>query len=115
MLARTLSHALLTTLLWLGLGIGAAPAAELVVFTVTARDGLLLPDHLDVPVGSKLKLILKNEGRFPVEFENLDLHIEKVLAPGATSFVVIHSLKPGSYRFVDEFHPETGHMLLIAK
>jgi hypothetical protein len=38
-----------------------------------------------------------------------------VLAPGASSFLVIHPLKPGSYRFIDEFHAATGTMELIAK
>jgi len=68
-----------------------------------------------VPAGRKIKLTLKNEGPGASEFENLDLRVEKVLAPGASSFVVIHPLKPGSYRFVDEFHPATSEMLLIAK
>jgi hypothetical protein len=28
---------------------------------------------------------------------------------------VIHPLRPGRYRFVDEFHPDTGVMWLIAQ
>jgi hypothetical protein len=114
---RILPHLLLVALLWFGLGLGikAVRAAELATFEVVARDGRLLPERLEVPAGVKLKLTLRNEGRAPVEFENLDLRVEKVLAPNATSFVVIHPLKPGSYPFVDEFHPETGKLLLIAK
>ncbi len=114
---RILSHLLLVALLWFGLGLGtkAAHAAELATFEVVARDGRLLPERLEVPAGVKLKLTLRNEGRAPVEFENLDLRVEKVLAPNAASFVVIHPLKPGSYPFMDEFHPETGKMLIIAK
>lgn len=92
-----------------------AAAAETATFEVVARDGRLLPERLEVPAGVKLKLILRNEGKAPVEFENLDLRVEKVLAPNAASFVVIHALKPGSYRFVDEFHADTGALLLIAK
>jgi hypothetical protein len=115
--ARLLPHFLFVVLLWFGLGCGAGPAhaAELATFEVVARDGKLFPERLEVPAGVKLKLTLKNDGRTPVEFENLDLRVEKVLAPGAASFVVIHPLKPGSYRFVDEFHPATSAMLLIAK
>ena len=92
-----------------------AHADELPSFGVTARDGRLLPDHIEVPAGKRIKLTLKNDGNSPVEFENLDLRVEKVLAPGAASFVVVPSLKPGSYKFVDEFHPASGQMLLIAK
>ncbi len=103
-----------------GLGLGwpaKAPAqtSDLPTFHVVARDGYLLPNRLEVPAGRKIKLTLANEGRSPVEFENLDLRVEKVLGPGAVSFVVIHPLKPGSYRFVDEFHADTAQMLLIAR
>lgn len=92
-----------------------AQSSELMTFHIVAKDGRLLPNRLEVPAGKKIKLTLANEGRSPVEFENLDLRVEKVLAPGGNSFVVIHPLKPGSYRFVDEFHPDTAEMLLIAK
>lgn len=43
------------------------------------------------------------------------MRVEKVLAPGVTSFVVLHLLKPGEYRFVDEFRPQGGTLILIAK
>lgn len=92
-----------------------AEAAALPSFEIIAKNGRLLPETLEVPAGKKIKLSLRNDGPGPIEFENLDLRIEKVLAPGATSFVVIHALKPGSYRFVDEFHATTGAMQLIAK
>jgi hypothetical protein len=112
---RLLPHLLFVALLWLGLALGAHAADDMQTFEVIAHDGRLLPENLEVPAGIKLKLALKNQGRTPVEFENLDLRVEKVLAPGAASFVVIHPLRPGTYRFVDEFHPATGEMLIIAK
>lgn len=93
----------------------AAQAPGLPTFHIVAKDGRLLPNRLEVPAGKKIKLTLANEGRSPVEFENLDLRVEKVLAPGGVSFVVIHPLKPGSYRFIDEFHADTAETLLIAK
>ncbi len=107
---------LLAGVLCAGLG-GAATArsAELPTFAIVARDGRLLPERIEGPAGTKIKLTIKNEGTGPIEFENLDLRVEKVLAPGASSFLVIHPLKPGSYRFIDEFHPATGVMHIIAK
>lgn len=92
-----------------------ARADELPTYHVIAKDGRLAPPSIEVPAGRRLKLTLKNEGSSPVEFENLDMRVEKVLGPGASSFVVVPSLKPGSYKFVDEFHPDTGVMTLIAK
>jgi hypothetical protein len=113
---RVLPHLLFVALLWLVLGWQAnARAEELPVFDVVARDGRLSPPRLEVPAGSRIKLVVRNEGRAPVEFENLAMRVEKVLAPGATSFVVLPRLQPGEYEFIDEFHMETGRMLVIAK
>lgn len=104
---------------WLALGLllGAAQAGAqgLPTFSIVAKDGRLLPAQLEVPAGQRLKLVLRNEGQGPIEFENLNLRVEKVLAPGASSFVVTPPLKPGVHEFIDEFHPETGKMQLIAK
>jgi hypothetical protein len=99
----------------LGALAGGAHASELLTFPVVIRDGRIEPARLEVPAGRKIKLTIRNEGPGPCEFENLDLRVEKVLAPGASSFVVIHSLRPGSYKFFDEFHPDTSEMILIAK
>jgi uncharacterized cupredoxin-like copper-binding protein len=94
---------------------GIARASDLPTFNVVIKDGRINPARLEVPAGKKIKLAIRNEGPGPSEFENLDLRVEKVLAPGASSFIVIHPLKPGSYTFIDEFHPKTSEMQLIAK
>lgn len=99
---------------WLPGGTAIA-AEELPVFEVVARDGRLFPARLDVPAGRRVKLVIRNEGKGPVEFENLDMRVEKVLAPGAASFVVLPKLKPGEYEFIDEFHQATGKMTVVAK
>lgn len=93
----------------------AAPPAATATFPVVIGGGRITPAELEVPAGVKIKLTLHNKGPGPCEFENLGLRVEKVLAPGARSFVVIHPLRPGRYRFIDEFHPDTGAMWLIAK
>ena len=31
-----------------------------------------------------------------------------MLAPGVTRSLVFHPLKPGTYKFFDDFHPETA-------
>jgi hypothetical protein len=111
-----LAHALLVCLLWLGLGWAAdSRAQELPTFEVIAKEGKLFPARLEVPTGTRIKLIVRNEGRSPIEFENLAMRVEKVLAPGGTSFVVLPKLKPGEYEFIDEFHMDTGKMLVIAR
>lgn len=107
----------LVFLAWPGLltGGSAIAAEELPVFEIVAKGGRLLPERLEVPAGRRIKLTIRNEGKGPIEFENLDMRVEKVLAPGAASFVVLPRLKPGEYEFIDEFHQATGRMKLIAK
>lgn len=113
---RALPHLLFIVVLWFALGWAAgAHAEDLPVFEIAARDGRLAPARLEVPAGQRIKLVVRNEGRAPVEFENLAMRVEKVLAPGATSFVVLPRLKPGEYEFIDEFHAGTGKLLVVAR
>jgi hypothetical protein len=63
----------------------------------------------------RFKIVIRNEGREPIEFESLQLRKEKVLAPGALSFVVIAPLKPGEYDYFDEFHPDTSKGRIVAQ
>jgi hypothetical protein len=93
----------------------AALAQGLPTFEVVARDGRLIPSRLEVPAGGRIKLVLKNEGPGPLEFENDEMRIEKVISAGVTSFVVLPPLKPGEYGFIDEFNPVTGELKVIAK
>lgn len=111
-------YASLAVVAWIGLGWATesrAQASDMPTFDVVAKGGHLSPERIEVPTGKRIKLVVKNEGPGPIEFENLDLRVEKVLAPGATSFVVTPPLRPGAHTFIDEFHPETGKMQLIAK
>lgn len=48
-----------------------------------------------------------------MEFESLPLRVEKVLAPGVTSFVVLTLSRPGEYPFFDDFHPQAKGMLVV--
>lgn len=113
-----LAHWAFLLALWLGLIWATnshAQNSEMPTFHVVAKGGRLSPERIEVPAGKRIKLTIKNEGAGPIEFENLDLRVEKVLGPGATSFVVTPPLKPGTHTFIDEFHPDTGSMQLIAK
>ncbi|MDN3576406.1 cupredoxin domain-containing protein [Chitinimonas viridis] len=104
----------LATALVLLLTASTSIAGELITHTITAEHGRLSPAVLTVPAGQRIKLVLRNGGQSPIEFENLRLRVEKVLAPGASSFVVLNPLRPGEYQFIDEFHPDTGRLVLTA-
>lgn len=90
-------------------------AAELLTFKLEMKDGTLKPARIEVPAGQKIKIEIHNTGTSPVEFESIQLRKEKVLAPGASSFVVIAPMQPGEYKFFDEFHMATGQGVIVAK
>lgn len=92
-----------------------AHAEALYTIKLVVRDGHFEPETIEVPAGRRFKLIISNEGRTPEEFESTELRKEKVLAPGATSFLVFAPLKPGVYTFFGEFHPETAKGRILAK
>ncbi len=115
---RLLPHLLFVALLWFGLGWATQSAAqpvELPTFHIVVRDGRFSPERLEVPAGTRIKLTLQNDGPGPLEFENDEMRIEKILAPGARSFVVLPKLKAGEYEFIDEFNPITGRLTVIAR
>lgn len=92
-----------------------AHAADLPTFNLLIRDGHFIPDNLDVPANTKFRLLIKNEGPGAEEFESTELKKEKVLAPGARSFLIFQPLRPGTYTFFGEFHPATAQGRITAK
>ena len=93
-----------------------AHAAEaLPVFSIKALGGIFEPSMIEVPADTRFEIDIENEGSDPIEFESSELHLEKVLAGGAKSFLVINGLKPGTYTFFDDFHPDTGKVHIVVK
>lgn len=90
-------------------------ADSLLTLKIVAKGGKFIPGRLTGPAGQRIKIEISNQGKSPIEFENLQLRVERVLGPEADSFVVLNPLKPGSYSFIDEFHPQTGKLELTIK
>ncbi|UTY56877.1 cupredoxin domain-containing protein [Massilia sp. erpn] len=90
-------------------------AEEMPTFTLVMRAGRFLPETIEVPANTKFRLLVKNEGPGAEEFESVELRKEKVLAPGASSFLIFQPLKPGTYKFFGEFHPATAQGRIVAK
>lgn len=91
-----------------------AYADDLAQFRIEMADGRMTPTELTVPANKPIRLILVNRGKTPAEFENTELHKEKVLAAGSESFLVLRNLAPGKYRFFDDFHP-SAYVVIEAK
>jgi len=94
---------------------GIGRAEDDPVFRIEFNDGKVTPQRLEVPAKRRFKLELHNVGKEPAEFESKELRKEKVLAPGASSTLVIRTLDPGEYDFFDDFHLDAPPAVLIAK
>ncbi len=83
--------------------------------SLTIKDHRFEPSQLEVPAGKKLKLSIQNLDATPEEFESADLGREKVV-PGKSKILInIGPLKPGTYRFVGEYHERTAQGQIVAK
>ena len=71
--------------------------------------------RLEVPAKTRFRLEIRNEDDTPAEFESVELHKEKVLAPHSQTVMVIRTLDPGEYDFFDDFHPGAAPAKLVAK
>ena len=108
----------LRAVLGLGLVLGATPSAwaqDMPTFQLVIRNTRFEPSTIEVPANTKFRLLIKNEGPGAEEFESVELRKEKVLAPGASSFLIFQPLKPGVYKFFGDFHPETAQGQIVAK
>ena len=97
--------------------LAAAPAlaADEAPIKLVARDGVFTPTVVEVPAGKRVRLEVSNEGKTAMEFESRDLKQEKVIPPGGKATLTLKAMKPGEYRFFDEFHEKTGQGRLIVK
>ena len=89
--------------------------AEDPTFRIEFKDGVVTPTRIEGPAKVRIVLELVNSGSTPAEFESKELRKEKVLAPGSSSSLVLRSLDPGEYEFMDDFHPEAPTSVLVAK
>ncbi|MBS1130795.1 MAG: hypothetical protein H6R16_1797 [Proteobacteria bacterium] len=110
-----MKHALYSAAFGLFLASTTAVADDMPTFKLLMKEGRLFPETIEVPAGSRFRLEVKNEGPGAAEFESLELKKELVLAPGVTRSLVFFPMKPGSYKFFDDFHPETGQGKIVAK
>jgi hypothetical protein len=105
---------------WLGmcatlalLGIALPAAADDSGIVILIKGGKFVPSEVAVPVGQKVKLIVRNRDSSMSEFESVDFHREKVAPPGGEVSVLVGPLAAGNYEFFDDFHPENrGHLVV---
>ena len=109
----TRRFAFLTLPLCLLFGSPAAPAAPPPTFDLVIHDHGFAPPSLTVPANARVRLRVKNARRLPSEFESFVLNREKVVPGGTTVTVWIGPLKPGKYKFFDDFHPGVTGWIIV--
>jgi hypothetical protein len=87
----------------------AADTVELVL-----KDHKFIPSVITVPIGVRFKIQLINQDDTPAELESSDLRFEKIAPPGVTINVNAGPLKPGTYKFFDDYHPDLAIGTLTA-
>jgi hypothetical protein len=97
------------------IGLPTAHADDLPTYKVLMKGGRIIPDTVEVAANTRFRLEITNEGPGAAEFESIELKKELVLAPGVTRNMVFFPMKPGTYKFFDDFHPETGQAKIVAK
>jgi hypothetical protein len=92
-----------------------ALAAEAV--TLTIKNHHFAPSEVSVPAGERFRIEVENQDSTPAEFESADLRVEKIVVPGGKIAVMVGPLKPGIYKFFDDYHPDTatGTMTAVAR
>ena len=90
-------------------------AADEPVFNIEMNDGVITPSRLEVPAKTRFKIIVKNTGKMPAEFESSELRKEVVVPAGSEAPMIIRTLDAGEYKFFDDFQPSAPPALLIAK
>ena len=90
-------------------------AGEEPVFQIEMNDGVITPSRLEVPAKTRFKIIVKNTGKMPAEFESTELRKEVVVPAGGEAPLIIRTLDAGEYKFFDDFQPSAPPAVLIAK
>jgi len=66
------------------------------------------PSTFEAPANQKFQIRVTNHDITPAEFESHDLKFEKIVVPGAVVTVTAGPLKPGTYKFFDDYHPDAA-------
>jgi plastocyanin len=93
--------------------LGGPSRAEDTPVVIAIKDHQFVPREVEIPAGTKVKLVIRNQDPTTSEFESVEFHREKVVQPGAEIVLYVGPLEPGRYEFFDDFHAETrGHLLV---
>lgn len=94
-------------------GAAITAAAAMPEYRLSLQNHQFQPATLKVPANVRFKVLVTNHNNMPSEFESTDFNREKIVLPNSTITVFIGPLKPGSYKFYDDFHQATTGTLIV--
>ncbi|MBL1320887.1 MAG: cupredoxin domain-containing protein [Methylophaga sp.] len=95
--------------------ITASVSAATPIIEIEIRDHLFYPSEVEVPIDTKVKLIIINQDPTAEEFESYELNREKVIPGMSKGIIFIGPLPAGEYPFFGEFFPKTAQGKVIVK
>ena len=81
--------------------------------SISVKNHQFQPAQISAPANVPIILSVKNLDPTPMEFESVSLRVEKVVTGGSTGIIRLRPLAPGSYKFFDDFHPQTNGVLVV--
>ena len=90
------------------------PAAAMDTVRLVLEQHRFEPAEATVKAGERFRIEVTNRDPTPSEIESSDMRIEKIVPAGAKVTLTAGPLKPGRYRFFDEYHPETAKGTIVA-
>lgn len=93
------------------------PADAEETFKLSLKGHKFTPNELTVPANERFLIEVENLDPTPAEFESADLKVEKFVTGGGKITVRSRALKPGTYKFFDEYNPHaaTGTVIAVEK
>lgn len=82
----------------------AEAEADVPTYEIIYKQSEFSPFELKVPADKNIKIVVKNEGRTPIEFESRQLNREKIVQPGHEVVFTFAPLKAGTYKYINEFN-----------
>ena len=95
----------------------AAPALadDVVTKQLAISQHRFSPGELPVPPGVRVKLLVRNDDSLPAEFESYDLSREIVVPGHSQVTIYIGPLKPGRYRFFNDFDQSVQGWVVVGE
>jgi Cupredoxin-like domain len=91
-----------------------APAWAADPVLLRLKDHRFAPSDVTVTAGERFRIEVENQDDTPAEFESSDLRVEKIIVPGGKISVMAGPLKPGTYKFFDDYHPDVASGVMTA-